>query len=134
MLSRALLVWSVLLVVAIVNGGMRATWIIPVAGDVRGRAISTLMLSAAIFALAWLTIEWMHPASARQAALIGSIWLLLTLAFEFLGGHFLFGQPWAALFEDYNLWRGRIWVLVLLVTALAPYLTAVLRGVFHRAV
>ena len=50
------------------------------------------------------------------------MWLALTVSFEFLGGHFLFGQPWQRLLADYDLLDGRVWVLVLVVTALAPRL------------
>ena len=43
-------------------------------------------------------------------------------AFELLAGHYLFGNSWGRLLEDYNLLRGRIWVLVLVTTAVAPVL------------
>jgi hypothetical protein len=46
----------------------------------------------------------------------------LTVGFEFLAGHYLFGNPWRRLLEDYNVVRGRVWMLVLLTTALAPLL------------
>ena len=51
---------------------------------------------------------------------IGFGWVTLTLAFEFLGGRFLFGKAWTELAADYNLLAGRIWVLVLVVTLLTP--------------
>jgi len=38
----------------------------------------------------------------------------LTVAFEFLAGHYVFGTPWHQLVADYNIFRGRIWVLVLI--------------------
>jgi hypothetical protein len=53
---------------------------------------------------------------------VGGVWLGLTLAFEFLGGHFAFGKSWSELFADYDLTRGRIWPLVLIATTLAPWL------------
>jgi hypothetical protein len=52
----------------------------------------------------------------------------LTLGFECLVGHFLFGNPWSRLLEDYNVLRGRIWVLVLVTIAVAPRLCARVRG------
>jgi hypothetical protein len=52
----------------------------------------------------------------------------LTLAFEFLAGHYLFGNPWSKLLADYNLLRGHIWVLVLITTAFGPLLSAYGRG------
>jgi hypothetical protein len=52
--------------------------------------------------------------------LIGAVWLALTLAFEFLAGHYLFGSSWERLLADYDLLRGRVWILVLLATLFAP--------------
>ena len=69
----------------------------------------------------------MNPATAREAFLIGLVWLALTLAFEFLAGHYGFRTPWKELLADYDVLSGRIWVLVLLTTTLAPLLTANMR-------
>ncbi|MEW6447103.1 MAG: hypothetical protein AB1426_03305, partial [Bacillota bacterium] len=52
---------------------------------------------------------------------IGLIWLVLTVAFEFGFGHFVMGHSWSRLLHDYNLLKGRLWVLVLLWVAIAPY-------------
>jgi hypothetical protein len=64
------------------------------------------------------------------ALLVGAIlngavreaWLTrtLTVAVEFLAGHFLFGRDWKVLLADYNLAAGRIWLIVLVVTLTAP--------------
>jgi len=48
------------------------------------------------------------------------MWLAMTLAFEFGAGHYLFHTPWAALIADYNILRGRLWILVLAATLTAP--------------
>jgi hypothetical protein len=55
--------------------------------------------------------------------------VLMTVAFEFLAGHYVFGSEWTALFADYNLFAGRVWLLVLVTSALAPLLTARARAV-----
>lgn len=120
MLPRALTVWVALLVVAVMNGGFRVAFLEPSLGPYAGHVVSTLILSAAICLIAWLSINWIRPHGNRDALLIGSVWLGLTLAFEFLAGRYLFGNPWAALFADYNFLQGRIWILVLLATFLAP--------------
>ncbi len=54
---------------------------------------------------------------------MGLIWLLLTIFFEFIAGHYIFGNPWDRIVGDYNILKGRIWSLVLLTTFLAPYIT-----------
>lgn len=127
MLIRALLAWLVLLALAVVNGAAREAWLIPRIGASAGHAVSSLSLSALIFLLSWVAIGWINPVTAREAFLIGLVWLALTLAFEFLAGHYVFRTPWNELLADYDVLSGRIWVLVLLTTTLAPLLTANMR-------
>jgi hypothetical protein len=126
MVARALIVWLAILAFAFLNGAARETLIIPRTGDAAGRALSALLLSTVVFAVTWLTIGWIRPASFRDTAAIGALWLVLTLAFEFGAGHYLFRQPWSVLLEDYDVSRGRIWPLVLVTTAFAPAITAYL--------
>jgi hypothetical protein len=69
----------------------------------------------------WLVLPWLRLASGAEAVRMGLVWLGLTVAFEFVFGHYAMGQPWAALLHDYNLLHGRLWVVVLAWTTLAPY-------------
>jgi hypothetical protein len=78
--------------------------------------------------LTWMSIRWIAPRSAQQAWEVGLIWVALTLAFEFLAGHYVFHNPWSRLLEDYNVVRGRIWILVLITTLMSPRLCAGLRN------
>lgn len=120
MLARAAVVWCGILVLASLNGALRDLVLAPRWGDTPARALSTIILCGLILLVTWLTIGWIHPATRREAIGIGVLWVGLTLGFEFLAGHFLFHKPWSTLWEDYDLRRGRIWVLVLVVTLLAP--------------
>lgn len=79
-----------------------------------------MLLCGLIALVAWFTIGWIHPRTARSALIVGILWLALTLAFEFLAAHYLFHKPWAILLADYDIRRGRIWVLVLVTTLLVP--------------
>ena len=63
-----------------------------------------------------------------RAFLIGSLWLALTLAFEFGFGHWAGGKSWHELLQDYNLLAGRVWVFIPIVTAVAPAFAARARG------
>jgi hypothetical protein len=127
MIGRALAVWLGILLLANLNGAVRELWLIPAMGQIAGRAVSTVALSVLVFLITWLTVGWIRPASTGDALLIGVIWLLLTLAFEFVAGHYVFHKPWAELTVDYNVARGRIWPLVLVVVLFAPLWTARLR-------
>lgn len=130
MIWRAVAVWFVILVLANLNGAARQAWLIPRLGEPAGRVVSTIALSGVVVLLTWLTIRWICPANPSDATRIGVLWLGLTLAFEFLVGHYVFRQPWTALLEDYDISRGRIWPLALLIVLFAPALIARLKGLF----
>ena len=127
MIIRTILIWSGLLGLAIANGGFREAVLVPRLDLGVARAVSTLMLSGLIVAFGWVLMPWIGPATIQDAWIIGTLWVTLTLAFEFLGGHFLFGKPWPELLADYNLFEGRIWVMVLIVTLMTPALAFTLR-------
>ena len=133
MARRSSIVWFLMLVLASVNGAIREALLIPMMGDVAGRAASTLTLSGLVLLLTYLTIRWIHPRSGRETWIIGILWVTLTLVFEFLAGHYLFGNAWGQLLEDYNVFRGRIWILVLITIALAPWVCARIRGLVPGA-
>jgi hypothetical protein len=125
---RALAIWVGILVLASLNGAVRDLALTPRWGDPLARAVSTIALCGLIALVTWLTIGWIHPATTRGALAIGLLWVALTLAFEFLAGHYLFHKPWSTLLADYDVRRGRIWVAVLVATFLAPLLLARGRG------
>ena len=62
----------------------------------------------------------MAIASGRQARRIGAVWVALTVAFEFGFGRRVAKKRWSELLADYNLAKGRTWVLVLLWLAAGP--------------
>ena len=120
MLGRAGVIWFGIMIGAIGNGAFRDGVLVPRVGDPVARAVSCVTLAAIIVAVARISLEWIHPTSTRQAWTIGAMWLVLTLAFEFGAGHYLFHTPWAALVADYNVLAGRLWILVLIATFTAP--------------
>jgi hypothetical protein len=132
MFLRSLVVWFAILVLAVLNGAARDTWLSPALGDTVGRALSSITLSGLVFVTTFITIRWLGPATARQAWGIGALWVGLTLAFEFLTGHYAFRKSCPELLADYDILRGRIWILVLVVTLLSPTWTARLRHLLGR--
>jgi len=121
---RAVVVWLVLVCVAIGSGAFREAVLNPRVGAPAGHVVSTVMLCVGIAFVAWVTIPWIHPTTAGEAARVGALWLVLVLLFEFGFGHFIARKSWPELLTDYDLLRGRVWVLVLVTTAVAPYLMA----------
>ena len=128
MIPRALIVWLVLMSGAILNGAFRERVLNARIGAAAGHVVSSLLLCLVILLVSWVSISWLRPTSPAQATSIALLWVLVTVAFEFGFGHFVAEKSWSDLFADYNVLQGRVWVLVLIVLAEAPYQTARLRG------
>jgi hypothetical protein len=128
MMVRAVVAWCAILLFAILNGALRQALLVPRIGEGAGHVVSTVLLSLFIVGAAWLMVPWIRPPTVRDAWAVGAVWLALTLAFEFLAGHFLFGDPWETLLADYNVARGRIWILVVITTLLVPVVVHAWRG------
>ena len=125
---KAFAVWLGILVLAIANGTLREVVLIPALGKPTGLILSGVLLSGLILTVAYFAIPWFGRAPVASYAAIGFGWLCLTLAFEFTFGHLIQGKPWPQLLEAYTFKDGNIWSVVLLTTALAPYLAARIRG------
>ena len=64
--------------------------------------------------------HWIGVRDRSSALELGVAWVVATLGFELLAGHYAFGNPWSKIFADYNLLRGRIWLLIPLTILIAP--------------
>jgi len=119
---KYVLAWIPMVLIAIANGVMREAWYTKRLGELRAHQLScaTGILLFAIYV--WAIVCFFPPRSSGQALAIGLMWLVLTVAFEFIFGHFARGIFWNELLADYNILAGRLWVLVLLWVTIAPYI------------
>ena len=124
---KTLAVWSGILILAILNGGLREAVLIPKLGTPAGLVLSGVFLSALILGVAYISLPWFEASQSVEFMGIGLGWLALTLVFEFSFGLWQ-GKSWQTILEAYTFKGGNIWPVVLLVTTLAPYLAARLRG------
>ena len=122
MVIKAIVIWFLVLAFAILNGFVRERFLISRFGEQTGHVLSTLLLSAAVLASILAAARWVGFSTIPQALVIGLMWVILTLAFEFGAGHYLFGTPWEKLLADYNVANGRIWPLVLFTELVSPVL------------
>lgn len=121
MILKYTLGWFVLLVAAMGNGLVREFLYQPSVGDLTAHQISTLT-GIILFGLTIWGMSRLWPLqSSRQAWTIGFIWLVMTVAFEFLFFHYVARHSWEELLNNYNILEGRVWVAVLLWTLIAPY-------------
>jgi hypothetical protein len=119
---KYILAWFPMVVIAIANGVLRESWYGKRFSELAAHQISSLTGIILFGVYIWLVVRFWRPASTGQAIAIGLLWLVMTIAFEFLFGHYVAGHSWQRLLHDYNLLAGRIWLLVLLWVAVAPYL------------
>jgi hypothetical protein len=127
MVARAVIAWGVILGGAVLNGMFREAVLLPRMGRTLAHAISTILLCLVIIAIGWPATAWAAPRTIQDAWIVGTLWLVLTLAFEFGAGHFIFGRTWEELLGEYNVLAGRIWIVVLIVTFMTPITTFTLR-------
>lgn len=121
MILRYLLAWLPMILIGIANGVLRELTYGKYISKLYAHHISTLTGILFFGIYIWrLTRRW-ELESAKQAFSIGFIWLFLTIAFEFLFGHYVMGNSWSKLFHDYNIFEGRVWSLVLIWITIAPF-------------
>jgi hypothetical protein len=128
MIWKTIIGWIPLMVIGILNGMLRQYGYGKYTGDLTAHQISTLtgIILMGLYVW-WLTAVW-KIGSSGQALAIGLIWLGMTVVFEFLFGHYVIGHPWKKLFYDYNILKGRVWVLVLIWITVAPLVFYKLRS------
>lgn len=124
LLAKSLVMWFVLLVAMMGNGIFRVLVLQPRLDEDVARQLACLSGMAVILALSAPFVRWLGCASSAQLLSIGFLWVVLTVAFEFLFGHYVGGLRWQTLLAEYNVLDGRLWPLVLLTTLLAPWLWA----------
>lgn len=119
MITRALVIWFAIAVLAVLNGAFRESVLRRRLSEPLAHVTSTLILSGLIFAVSAASVRWIGVTDLSQAWAVGALWLVATLAFEFLAGHYLFKNPWEKIPADYRVTRGRVWLLVPICTLFA---------------
>jgi hypothetical protein len=118
----------VILALAVLNGGLRESVLVPALGTRAAYILSGILLSACILIVATGLARWMKLGDARRGLTVGLLWLLLTVAFEFGFGGLVRGRSWSDMLDAYTFRDGNVWPLVLAVTFFAPLLAMLVRG------
>lgn len=124
---KALRVWFVILLLAILNGALREFVLVPALGVPAATALSGIVLCALIIGVVFLALPWLGPPTCRAALGIGVFWVLLTVAFEFGFGFFVQHKSGPEMLGAYRFENGNIWPLVLLVILASPAIAGRLR-------
>jgi len=129
MLLKATGIWVLIVIAAIINGVIREKLIVPMAGIETALPLSGVTLSIIIFLISLASVSFIGAMETKTFLTIGVLWVLLTLSFEFLFGHYVVGKPWKEIMQVFNMQKGDLFVVVLFVTALSPWVAAKIRGI-----
>ena len=124
---KACVIWVLLLALAVGNAAAREKlfehWFEPRLALL----LSGVSLSILIFLATLLSVRWLKARTVAQYWLVGVLWLIMTVLFEFLFGHYVAGHSWETLWQAYQFPLENLWLLVLFVILVSPYLSARLR-------
>ncbi|MCD4811491.1 hypothetical protein K8R14_02695 [bacterium] len=122
-------IWLLIVVAAILNGVFREKVIVPVVSADLVLPLSGVLLSILVFLITLISITIIGSSEQKIYFIVGLFWVILTLSFEFLLGHFVVGKPWKEIIQVLNIWKGDLFIVVLFVTAISPWIAAKVRGI-----
>jgi len=129
MILRAFLIWILIALAEMVNGIVRVRLLNHRVGDRRARQIGVVTGSALILAIVWCAVPWIGARTPGQLLSVGSLWLVLMLAFDIAFGRLVFRAPWRRIAADFDLPNGGLLGLGMLFLFISPLLAAKMRGV-----
>lgn len=121
-MRKYFIAWIPLVFIAIANGLLREHIIANRITELHAHQVSTATCILFFSIYIWVILRTWKPESTEQTIHIGLLWLGLTVVFEFLFGHYIAGHSWSRLLHDYNIFAGRVWIMVLVWIALVPYI------------
>jgi len=121
-MMRALLAWLVILPLMVINGIFREVALVPGLDRTAADIVSAALGIIIILLVTRPFLRRLHQPTTRHLVTISAAWLILTVAFEFLFGHYVDRKSWAELAGNYALWRGKLWPIVLASLVAAPFI------------
>ncbi|MBX2888849.1 MAG: hypothetical protein KF829_09420 [Ferruginibacter sp.] len=119
------LLWLPMILLAVLNGLLREYFFRKWMNELSAHQLSTLFLMVLCFLYVWLIFPFLRIENDQNAWVVGVVWVILTIVFEFLIG-LMSKKSKKMIFKDYHLSAGRIWVLFLIFLGLVPYLVYIL--------
>jgi xanthine/uracil permease len=118
-------VWLIVFGVGLLDSAVQSWFLGPRLGELMSHVVSTLMLMIVVLMCSSVLVNrFLKDYVNRDLFIIGFMWITLSVSFEFLVGHYVLDQPWSALVHDYNLFAGRVWILVLMTELIGPWFMA----------
>jgi hypothetical protein len=127
MLIKYLFLWFPMVIIAIINGTIRQLFFINFTDELSAHQLSVISGITFFAIYVWYVTGKWRIDSPLSAIKIGVLWLIMTVIFEFIFGHYVMGNSWQKLLHDYNILEGRLWVVVLFWTTISPFVFYLIR-------
>lgn len=125
---KSLLIWMGIIPLAIINGIFREAVLNSVINGYAAMIVSGVILSLLIIAMTVIFIPKLPHADTATYLKTGLVWILATILFETAFG-LASGSTFAEILGAYDLTTGNLWLIVVLVTGVSPWLAAKLRKI-----
>jgi hypothetical protein len=113
--------WALIALVMIANGALRELLLKRYLGATVAEAISAFLGIIWIVLLTSILLRRLVGRATSELVVASVTLVALSVAFEFLFGHYVEGESWTALADNYAIWRGHLWPAVLLTLAMMPF-------------
>jgi hypothetical protein len=114
--------------IAVLCGVLRVKLLEPMLGKPAAHVAGTLLVCLLIMAAIQLFVAASGLSATWPLMRVGVFWTVLTVGFEFVFGRLVMKKSYEELWADYNIFRGRVWVLVLVTTFWGPVWAGMLRA------
>lgn len=122
LIRQAMVSWVLFMTAAFIEGIFRSLFLEPrlpgIATEILG--IVVVLTTAVLIAYVFIKNTWL-PHSERDLLLIGLLWVVFTVGFEFLFFHYAIGLSWNELLENYNVPQGHLYPIGLLMLLFTPF-------------
>jgi len=125
---KASIVWFVIAIFAILNGIFRESVLISNVGPNMALPVSGITLSIIVFIVTYLSLPLFGKHHALTYFFIGLQWVFMTLLFEFFFGHYMMEKSWSDILQVFNIMKGNLFIIVLIVSLVSPILVAKIKG------
>ena len=126
MLVRYFLLWLPMIVIAFINATIRELFFVRRFNEMRSHQLSTVTLMLFSSLYIFFILSFLNIQNSEQALIIGLLWVVWTVIFEFTLGR-ITKKPWRVLLNNYNITLGHLWPLFLFCLLFLPYLCYLLK-------
>lgn len=120
MIVKAIIIWILIAAGEILNGNVRVRFLQNRYGKNRAKQISFFTAIIIIYTICWFSLSWVNPSNLQDCFFIGLIWTLLMLCVDIYFGRYVFRFKWIKILEDFDLRKGNLLGVGMVLLFLCP--------------